>query len=400
MRATQNIVVKSLMVAIILSANTWLSSCSATPPLPLPVNIREADTIDHLMESAIQSGLIAGSVVLIGDRGGVLLERAYGKMSCAPDARQMDVDAVFDIASLTKVVATTTSVMKLAEEGKISLVDPVKKWFPEFRKQRKDDLLIMNLLTHTSGLHDFPMPVSNPLQGAVEVAASQQMQFEPGKHFRYADINFILLGELVKRVTGETLDRYAAENLFNPLEMVDTGFNPPAERVPRCAATLNEDKSPLVGLAQDYNARLLGGVAGHAGVFSTAFDLSRFCRMILNDGELDGRRILSERAVAQMTAPYFSGGGKVVRGLGWDRESPYSAPRGNGFSEVSFGHTGYSGTSIWIDPENDIFVLLLTARLNFKNVSEFNQLRSDLSSFVAARYIPAVKTAKIARRYN
>jgi CubicO group peptidase (beta-lactamase class C family) len=153
-------------------------------------------------------------------------------------------------------------------------------------------------------------------------------------------------------------------------------------------------------LAQDYNARLLGGVAGHAGVFSTALDLSRFCRMILNDGELDGRRLLSERAVAQMTAPYFSGGGKVVRGLGWDRESPYSAPRGNGFSEVSFGHTGYSGTSIWIDPENDIFVLLLTSRLNFKNVGEINQLRSDLSSFVAARYIPAVKTAKIARQYN
>jgi len=217
----------------------------------------------------------------------------------------------------------------------------------------------------------------------VERAAQQKLKGEIGSRFRYADINFILLGEMVRRITGIPLDRYAASHFFTPLGMRDTTFNPDNGKFLRCSATIGPDNCQLTGQVQDPLARQLGGVAGHSGVFSTARDLARFCRMILNEGEFEGVHILSGRAVRQMTAPYFSRGGNVIRGLGWDIASPFSAPRGNGFSEVSFGHTGYSGSSIWIDPTADIFVVLLTSRLDYKNTREFRQLRGELSSLCA-----------------
>ena len=241
----------------------------------------------------------------------------------------------------------------------------------------------MNLLTHTSGLDDFSLSNLHPLQAAVQGAATQKTRGEIGSRFRYADINFILLSELVKRVSGTRLDTYAATNFYAPMGMNDTRFNPDIDQAPRCSATLGEGKSFFLGVAQDSTCRQLGGVAGHAGLFSTARDLAIFCRMLLGGGEVNKSRILSERAVHQMTAPYFSRGGQVIRGLGWDIASPFSSPRGEGFSEISFGHTGYSGTSLWIDPASDTFVVLLTARIEYNNVKEFSQLRSNLSSLAA-----------------
>jgi CubicO group peptidase (beta-lactamase class C family) len=339
--------------------------------------------IDLLLESAISRGLIAGGVVLIGNRHGTLFERTYGKSSTEPGARPMALDTVFDIASLTKVVATTPAILKLAEERRLSLVDPVVKWFPEFAGKGKDDLLVMNLLTHTSGLDDFSLAAELPMQSAVTHAASQKLSGEIGSRFKYADINFILLGELVRRVSGIPLDAYTATQIFTPLGMKDTAFNPHGEMAARCAATIVDGKSLMIGHPQDHSARQLGGVAGHAGLFSTVSDLAGFCRMLLEEGELGGRRILSERAVRQMTAPYFSRGGQVVRGLGWDRASPFSSPKGNGFSEISFGHTGYSGSSLWIDPAADIFVVFLASRLEYRKTREYSQLRSDLSTVAA-----------------
>jgi CubicO group peptidase (beta-lactamase class C family) len=340
------------------------------------------EKIDLLIESAIGHGLVTGGVVLIGNSKEILFEKVYGHGLGEPELRPLVVDSLFDIASLTKVVATTPAILKLAEERKISLVDPVVKWFPEFTGKGKDDLLVLNLLTHTSGLDDFPLATINPLQSAIDGAARQRLKGEVGNHFKYADINFILLGELVRRASGAGLDQYAASKFYLPLGMRDTGFLPDAGRVLRCAATRGADVL-LQGHVQDYLARQLGGVAGHAGVFTTAQDLARFCRMILNDGEVDGVRVLSERAVRQMTAPYFSRGGNVVRGLGWDIASPYSSPKGNGFSRYSFGHTGYSGSSLWIDPATDTFVVLLTSRVDYIKIKEFNQLRSDMSTLAA-----------------
>lgn len=352
--------------------------------------------IDQLMEEAISNGLIAGGVVLIGTHEETLFEKAYGKVSSAADARVTTVDTIFDIASLTKVIATTPAVLKLMEEGKFSLVDPIGKLYPEFNGQTKGDLLMVNLLTHTSGLEDFPIPSDNAMQYAVSGAAAQKTKGSVWSRFKYADINFILLAESVKRVAGTGLDSYATTSFFAPLGMKDTSFNPGKDCADRYAATVISDNTLMVGQAQDYVARQLGGVAGHAGLFSTAGDLGRFCRMVLNDGQFEGKQILSKRVIDQMTAPYFSRGGKVIRGLGWDIDSPYSSPRGNGFSSVSFGHTGYSGSSIWIDPSNDIFVVLLTSRLDYKRTKNISALRASLSTIAAELFAPPPEVRELA----
>jgi CubicO group peptidase (beta-lactamase class C family) len=344
------------------------------------------ERIDRLADQAIRKGLISGAVVLIGNRGGVILEKGYGHVSPEPLARPMATDTLFDLASLTKVLATTPAILKLAEERKLSLVDPVLRWFPEFEGKGKDDLLLLNLLTHTSGLNDFSLDPSAPLQSAVQGAAGQKLTGEIGNRFHYADINFILLAEVVRRVSGLQLDEYARKNFYSPLGMKDTGFRPDPQRQPGCAPTIGDDSRLFVCQVQDSLARLLGGVAGHAGLFGTVRDLSLFCRMILGDGLLGNRRVMEARTVSQMTAPYFSRGGKVIRGLGWDIASPYSAPRGGFFSRTSFGHTGYSGASLWIDVDADLYVILLTTRLDYRKKGEFSQFRSDLSTLAVEAF--------------
>jgi CubicO group peptidase (beta-lactamase class C family) len=370
--------------------------CATLLASPLIASASEATRIDALFNDAISRNLIAGGVVLIGGRDRVFFQKAYGRVSSLPDAPEMTLDTVFDIASLTKVVATTPAVIKLAEQGRISLLDPVVKWFPEFIGHGKDSLLILNLLTHTSGLDDQPIPKDtlNPLQSVIERAAAQKLKGQVGSRFKYADLNFILLAELTRRVTGVSLDVYTHDSFYSALGMADTAFNPRDKS--RCSATICEDRI-LQGEVQDQVSRQLGGVAGHAGLFSTAGDLGRFCRMMLSGGVLDGKRVLQQRAVVQMTAPYFSRGGDVIRGLGWDISSPYSAPRGGGFSKVSFGHTGYSGTSIWIDPVSDTFVVLLTARLDYHNVSEFNRFRGEVSTAASAVFAIPTDLREMAR---
>lgn len=354
----------------------------------------EEERIDALLNDAIGRNLISGGVVLIGSRDKVLFEKAYGRTSPLPDAPAMSVDTVFDIASLTKVVATTPAILKLAEEGRLSLLDPAVKWFPEFAGRGKDAILVLNLLTHTSGLDDVPLYGGDPMRTAIEGAAGQKLKGEVGSRFRYADLNFILLAELVRRATGAQLDLYAYASFYLPLGMADTSFRPRDKG--RFCATLYDGRL-LYGEVQDPLCRRLGGVAGHAGLFSTAGDLARLCRMMLSGGTLEGKRVLEKRTVDQMTAPYFSRRGEVVRGLGWDISSPFSSPRGSGFSRVSFGHTGYSGSSIWIDPVSDAFVILLTARLEYKDTHEFSRLRSELSTLAARFFGVPLELGEMAR---
>jgi CubicO group peptidase (beta-lactamase class C family) len=377
------------MIFLLLNLPSVAFSADLMPEKPaLATNqqISPPARIDQLMEGSIQKGLISGGVILVGNRERRLFEKAYGRVAPAADARLTTVDTIFDLASLTKVVATTPAILKLAEGGKLSLVDPVKKWFPEFEGKGKDELLVMHLLTHTSGLNDFALVREKPLQSAVEGAAGQHLNGEIGNRFHYADINFILLGEMVRRVSGESLNEYVAKTFYQPMGMKDTGFLPATELRTRVAATVADEKVPLIGVVQDYLARQLGGVAGHAGLFSTADDLAVFCRMMLSPGKSEGREIMAQRTVSQMTAPYFSRGGKVARGLGWDISSPYSAPRGGFFSRTSFGHTGYSGASIWLDPDADLFVVLLTTRLEFRKKADFSQMRSDLSTLAVEAF--------------
>lgn len=368
--------------------------CGMTPSVRAegdPLGEAERETvIEFMLQQAISRGLISGAVVVVGDHRGILYERAVGVAGFRADAPPLTTAAIFDVASLTKVFATTPAIVKLLDEGKLSLLDPISRWFPEFEGS---DITILNLLTHTSGLHDIGLNRVAPMQSAIERAAAQIGRVAVGSRFLYADINFILLGELVQRVSGQPLDRYARQMFYEPLGMRTAGFLPRPSSFN--APTLGSGHTPLAGVVQDENARILGGVAGHAGLFSSVYDLARFAGMLLSGGQLNGTRVLSSRAVEQMTAPYFFRNGKIVRGLGWDRESPFSAPKGTIFSEFSYGHTGYSGTSVWIDPDADLYVLLLTTRMDYQRLRSFNKLRADISTLAAALF--AVQERRISR---
>lgn len=349
------------------------------------MDVGRAATIDVMLDNAIRRGLISGGIVAVGNHEGLLYRAARGQMYPVGAANNpIDERTLFDVASLTKVIATTPAVMKLLENDRVKLLDPLNRWFPELDGTGREEITVLNLLTHTSGLDDTSLSDTTPLKSAIQHVASQKNWSSSGNRFRYADINFILLGELIQRASGQSLDRFSQEHIFAPLGMADTMFIPPAEIARSVAPTIGPDKLLHAGTVQDENARLLAGVAGHAGLFSTVSDLTRFAVMLLDKNELNSRRLFSQRVVTQMTAPYFFSGGRVIRGLGWDIYSPFSSPRGKSFSDMSFGHTGYSGSSIWIDPERDLFVILLTVRLDYSDIRHFSMLRSDISSLAVS----------------
>ena len=339
-------------------------------------------TIGRLFERAMAQNMIEGGVAVIGNHNGILSTTARGRLTPAANSPLISDRTIFDLASLTKVIATTPAVMKLLDQGRIALSDPISRWFPEFADPGHEEITVLHLLTHTSGLDDSGIAAEQPMQSAISRAAAQKSRSRLGSHFHYADINFILLGELVRRVSGEPLNAFCQEQIYGPLGTAETMFLPPRE----LSASIAPTSGGGCGVVQDPNARRLGGVAGHAGLFSSAYDLSRYARMILDGGVLDNKRILSEQIVTQMTSPYLSNNGAVMRGLGWDMNSPFSAPKGSLFSRASFGHTGYSGSSIWIDPTQDLFVILLTNRVNYRDVHSFNQLRRDVSTVAAADF--------------
>ncbi|MDU0458701.1 MAG: serine hydrolase domain-containing protein [Geobacteraceae bacterium] len=347
------------------------------------LNAGRASSIDFLLDNAIRRGLISGGVVAIGNHKGILYGTARGSLFQTPGSPALSERTLFDIASLTKVIATTPAVMKLLEAGRINLLDPITRWFPELEGSGREEITLLNLLTHTSGIDDMEIPADDSLKKALIKTAAQNSP-PPGDRFRYADINFILLGEMVQRVSGLSLDRFCSEQVFAPLGMADTQFLPQADLAALIAPTAGVNRALSSGIVQDMNARRLGGVAGHAGLFSNVSDLTRFAGMILNQGSYKGVKLFDERTVAQMTAPYFYSKGRIIRGLGWDINSPFSAPKGNHFSAMSFGHTGYSGSSMWIDPEQDLFVVMLTIRLDYQDVRQFSRLRSDISTMAVS----------------
>lgn len=345
------------------------------------LNAGRASSIDFLLDNAISRGLISGGIVAVGSSTGLLYETSRGTLYKQSDSQSISDRTLFDVASLTKVIATTPAVMKLLENGKLNLLDPVTRWFPELEGSGMDEITLLNLLTHTSGINDVEVPVDEPFKNML-IRTAKQIN-PPVNRFRYADINFILLGEMVQRASGIPLDRFCTEKLYAPIGMAETQFLPKNESLNLIAPTADADNNLSAGVVQDMNSRRLGGIAGHAGLFSSASDLTRFASMMLNHGNYNGSKLFEDRTIAQMTAPYFYSKGRVVRGLGWDINSPFSAPRGDHFSEASFGHTGYSGSSMWIDPELDLFVILLTIRLDYRDVRQFNKLRRDVSTLAS-----------------
>jgi uncharacterized protein YbbC (DUF1343 family)/CubicO group peptidase (beta-lactamase class C family) len=338
--------------------------------------------IDEIMNTAVSRGSIPGGVILIGHNGEVVYRKAFGMRSLEPGKEAMTVNTIFDIASMTKCIATTTSVMTLVQEGKIRLNDPVAAYLPEFAKNGKENITIRQLLTHFSGLRE-DLDLKSAWRGrdaAYQMAMEAQPEFPPGSRFLYSDINFETLGFLVEKVSGLSLDEYAARNVFAPLGMKDTRFLPPAQWRPRIAPTEYDERHQMLrGTVHDPTAQRMGGVAGHAGLFSTADDLAKYAQDMLA-----GFHVLSALSVEKMSTPQQPPTAPSLRGLGWDIDSPFASNRGEFLPVGSFGHTGFTGTSIWIDPVTNSYLIVLTSAVHPRgNNSAMVSLRSRIASVMA-----------------
>lgn len=344
---------------------------------------------DEVINQAITSGLIPGAVLLIGHDAAVVYKKAYGERALIPQREAMTVDTIFDAASLTKVIATTPSLMKLFEQGKIRIDDPVTKYLPEFQGG-KSDIEIRDLMTHFSGLRpDLDLkPAWSGYETGIQRALIDKPVRPPGLRFVYSDINFILLGEIVHRLSAEMLSDYARENIFKPLGMQDSMFLPPASLRPRIAPTEIDPETgqPLRGVVHDDTSRYMGGVAGHAGLFTTADDLAKFAQMMLDQGESNGVRLFRPNTVQKFTTPASPADQPILRGLGWDIDSPYSSNRGELFPIGSYGHTGFTGTSVWIDPASRTYVILLTNVVHPHRGKSLSSLRSRVANIAAASF--------------
>lgn len=360
------------------------------PEATVPSGAREFDSarlaeLDEEIHEAIAEGKLPGGVLWIG-RAGRDHQRAYGNRAIDPAVEPMTADTVFDAASLTKAIATAPSVMKLMEQGKVGLDAPVRMYLPEFTGEGRETVTVRQLLTHTSGLRP-GLGARGEWSGAakaVEFACAERLRTPPDEKFVYSDINFILLGELVRRVSGRELQVFARDEFFRPLGMKDTGFLPATELRSRIAPTERlKDGTVLRGVVHDPTSRRMGGVAGHAGLFTTASDLARFARMMLGGGELDGARVLRSETVALMTVVQTPATLKERRGLGWDIDTAYSGPRGQRFAAGSFGHTGWTGTSIWMDPSSQSFVIFLANRNHPTEKGSVVPLRKRIATLAA-----------------
>jgi len=343
--------------------------------------------LDAAVDEAVRDGLIPGAVLIVGHDGKILHRKAYGSRALVPAREAMTLDTIFDLASLTKVIATTSGAMKIFEDGKLRLSDKVTDYLPEFQGG-KSDITIRDLMTHFSGFRpDFDLdPPFSGYEAGIHRALIEKPQNPPGVRFVYSDTNFILMGEIVRRKSGKPLDAFTREEIFTPLGMVDTQFRPPASLRARIAPTEIDAATgePFRGVVHDPRARLMGGVAGHAGLFSTAGDLSRFAEMMLGMGTRDTVRVLSPLTVRKFTSPETPPDQPVLRGLGWDIDSSYSSNRGELFPIGSYGHTGFTGTSMWIDPATNSYVILLTNFVHPKAGKSLTALRSRIATIAAA----------------
>ena len=338
--------------------------------------------VDSIIQASIENREIPGAVLLVGHDGQVAYRKAYGMRSLEPTRSAMTVDTVFDLASLTKVVATTTAAMQLMEQGRIRLNDPVVKYIPEFGQNGKGDITVRDLMTHYSGLPpslDLKAPWSGRDTG-YSMAFSIAPIAPPESRFVYSDVDYIVLGAIVERVTGMSLDSYCAQNIFGPLGMTKTAFRPPAAWLSEIAPTEYDEHSQMLrGVVHDPTVRRMGGVAGEAGLFSSADDLAKFAQALLT-----GSSALSPLAIQKMITPQQPANASTLRGLGWDIDSPMSHNRGELLPVGSFGHTGFTGTSLWIDPTTNTYIVLLTNAVHPRGQGSAISLRSKVATAVAA----------------
>ena len=364
-------------------------------PETIGLSSERLKNIDSVVLKNINEGNLPGAVVVIGGKNGVVYRKAFGYSWLVPEKKPMKVETIFDLASLTKPIATAISIMILLERGQISLEDEVRKYIPEFKpyvdEQGKEyHAKIYHLLTHTSGLPDYtnadsiknkygyPAP-----DGTIETICNLPRFAPPGKEFKYSCLGFITLAEIVKRVTAKNIADFSKENIFIPLGMKNTTYNPDENQKKQCAPTEFRDGKIICGEVHDPLAYVQGGISGNAGLFSTADDLAIFAQMILNKGVYKNKRILGSKTVELMTSIYpkvkFAG-----RGLGWDINSAYMQQRGDIFEIGSFGHTGFTGTSIHISKEENIFIIILTNRVHPDGKGNVVSLRRAIANIVAS----------------
>ena len=348
------------------------------------------------IQQAVWDRVIAGGTWWV-EHEALSSHGSYGFRAKVPEKEKISEDTIFDLASLTKVVATTPSMMILLEQGKVRLDAPVSEYLKEFTGEGRERITVRQLMTHTSGLKPSlsQKPVWSGYDTGIKLACETVPLTAPDAVFRYSDINFILLGEIVHRVSGEKLDTFAKKHVYEPLGMKDTGFNPSADLRPRIAATEKDENGVMLrGAVHDPTSRRMGGVAGHAGLFSTTADLARYVRMILHDGELDGARVMKLETVKQMSATYTPTAMHEKRTLGWDEDTRYSKPRGGFPIGASFGHTGFTGTCLWIDPGSHSFYVFLSSRLHETDKhSDHRKLYEVLGTEAAKVVLPAVGVA-------
>ncbi len=372
-------------------------------PATLGMSAQRLARMDGAIQASIAKKELPGAVVLVARHGRVAWRKAYGSRAVEPQREAMTTDTIFDLASLTKIVATATSIMILVEQGKVRLSDAAIEFIPEMKGGGRDAITIEQLLTHTAGFApDFDLRERwTGYDEAIKRLYREPLRNQPGARFVYSDINYIALGEVVRRVSGQMLDEFARKNIFVPLGMRETGFNPAATLTSRIAPTekrrgqmnylgdSGENAGPqgeqwLRGQVHDPTSSRMNGVAGHAGLFSTADDLAIFCQMIVNGGAYNGVRILSPMGVATMTRPRAIAENGSARGLGWDVATSFSSNKGDLFPLGSFGHTGFTGTSMWIDPASDSFVVFLSNRVHPDGKGDVGPLRGRVASIVAS----------------
>ncbi len=355
--------------------------------------------IDDIVAEGLAQRRMPGCVVCIGRRGQIVLLKAYGHKQLQPTELPMTTDTVFDMASITKPMATATSIMILIERGQLKLNQRVAMLIPEFAANGKEEITVFELLTHQSGLlpDNKVADYEDGPDKALERICALNLQAPTGTKFIYSDVNYILLGELIRRVSGKSIHEFTQENIYQPLGMKETGYLPREELRARAAPTEQRYGHWMRGEVHDPRSFLLGGVAGHAGLFSTAEDIALYAQMMIQQGQYGGAQILSPRTVATMTRGYRIQGGSrntmegvpanppiFLRGLGWDKRSGYSINRGELLSDSAFGHGGFTGTVLWIDPELELFVIFLSNRLHPDGKGLVNPLAGKIGTIAAA----------------
>ncbi len=348
-----------------------------------PGSIGLTDEHQAEIDSAVASGLaerrMPGCVVLIGSSKGIAFLKAYGDRQVQPERQPMTTDTVFDLASLTKPIATATSIMQLVEQGKVALDAPVTDYLPEFQANGKDTITVRDLLVHQGGLipDNHLRDYEDGPEEAFRRINALKLSAEPKTKFMYSDVGFLVLGRIVETVSGQSLKEYTQQHIFEPLGMTETGYLPEKPLRERAAITQQRGGKWMQGEVHDPRAFQLGGVAGHAGLFSTAEDLAKYATAFLNDG----KPVLKPKTFELMTNSYKVSRG--TRGLGWDKNSPYSSNRGETMTDQAFGHGGFTGTAIWIDPGLDLYVIFLSNRVHPDGKGSVNRLAGQIGTTAA-----------------